>query len=272
MFLTSSQMQQLQRYDVTIHSQVNIYGDLITGKHIEIFSETSNKGCSNIYIVNSRIGSYTILNPGEYKTLFIGNYSTVGEGFKTLGKHDYTRITTHGCTYLNHQSVQNFKNKSYFHPFASVFLGHNVWLGCNVIVKQGLMIGHGAVVEDGAVVTKNVPPFAIVAGSPARIIGLRYPKDIVERMLKCMWFSYDWQGIPLDWTELEVCLSEMERYIKAQQVPLLNQGAVAFQLSKDSTFADATWTLDDFLKLYFKTSDFRQILALPEIKHHSLQF
>lgn len=69
-------------------------------------------------------------------------------------------------------------------------IGNDVWIGDNVTILGGNIIGDGAVVATGAIVTKDVPPYAIVAGNPARIIKYRFEKDIVDDLQKIQWWLW----------------------------------------------------------------------------------
>ena len=69
-------------------------------------------------------------------------------------------------------------------------IGHDVWIAARVTIIGPLTIGHGAIAAAGAVVTKDVPPYAIVAGVPAKIMGYRAPDEHIEKMLKIAW--WDW--------------------------------------------------------------------------------
>ena len=66
-----------------------------------------------------------------------------------------------------------------------------MWIGRSAIVLPGVEIGNGAVVGAGAIVTKSVPPYAIVAGNPARIVRYRFSEDIVRRLGASQWWSLD---------------------------------------------------------------------------------
>ena len=72
-------------------------------------------------------------------------------------------------------------------------VGHDVWLGYSALVLPGVRIGHGAVVAAASVVARDVPPYAIVAGNPARVIRSRFPEEDVARLLRAAW--WDW---PID--------------------------------------------------------------------------
>jgi virginiamycin A acetyltransferase len=73
-----------------------------------------------------------------------------------------------------------------------IVVGHDVWLGTECLVLPGVTIGHGAVVGARAVVAEDVPPYAVVAGNPARLARLRFDAATVERLLEIAW--WDWPG------------------------------------------------------------------------------
>lgn len=72
-----------------------------------------------------------------------------------------------------------------------VDIGHDTWIGHNAQVKPEITIGHGAVVASGAVVTKNVAPYTIVAGLPAKPIRRRLPEPISDRLIALKWWDWD---------------------------------------------------------------------------------
>jgi acetyltransferase-like isoleucine patch superfamily enzyme len=67
-------------------------------------------------------------------------------------------------------------------------IGSDVWIGANVVVLRGVHVGDGAVLAAGAVVNKDVPPYAIVGGVPARIINYRFSEDIIHTIQESKWF------------------------------------------------------------------------------------
>jgi virginiamycin A acetyltransferase len=69
-------------------------------------------------------------------------------------------------------------------------VGHDVWLGYSALVLPGVRIGHGAVVAAASVVARDVPPYAVVAGNPARVVRLRFCEDDVERLLRAAWWNW----------------------------------------------------------------------------------
>jgi len=97
-------------------------------------------------------------------------------------------------------------------------IGHDVWIGTRVIVMAGVKIGTGAVVGAGSIVTRNIPPYAIVAGSPARIIRYRFEPDIIERLLSSKWWELSpeqlWEacGSALTHCPVTLALDMIENY------------------------------------------------------------
>ncbi len=69
-------------------------------------------------------------------------------------------------------------------------IGNDVWIGDSVLIKSGVKVDDGSVIGTGAIVLKNVPPYAIVAGVPAKIIRYRFTPEIIEKLLALKWWDY----------------------------------------------------------------------------------
>lgn len=72
----------------------------------------------------------------------------------------------------------------------SVIVGNDVWIGTRAILLPGITVGDGAIIGAGCVVTHNVSPYAIVAGVPAKVIGFRYSKEQIDKLLKIAWWNW----------------------------------------------------------------------------------
>ena len=68
-------------------------------------------------------------------------------------------------------------------------IGHDVWIGCNSVILAGVKVGIGAVIGAGSVVTKDVPPYAIVVGNPARVLKYRFSPELIDKLLKSKWWE-----------------------------------------------------------------------------------
>lgn len=92
-----------------------------------------------------------------------------------------------------------------------VTIGSDVWMGHNANVMAGVNVGDGAVIGAGAVVTRDVPPFAIVAGVPAKVVRLRFPEPTVERLLRVRWWDLELAALSgLPFRDVERCLDIIE--------------------------------------------------------------
>ncbi|MGQ4272492.1 CatB-related O-acetyltransferase [Terrihabitans sp. B22-R8] len=97
----------------------------------------------------------------------------------------------------NHEAAEG-KVQRFRGALADTKIGNDVWIGQGAFIKSGITIGSGAVVAARSVVTKDVHPYSIVAGTPARHIRHRFPPSLIERLLTLQWWKYnlyDFQGI-----------------------------------------------------------------------------
>jgi acetyltransferase-like isoleucine patch superfamily enzyme len=87
-------------------------------------------------------------------------------------------------------------------------IGSDVWIGDNASVRRGVTIGSGAVIGMGTVVVKDVPPYAIVVGNPARIVRSRFAPDIVDSLLELKWWERDIGALGgIDFTDIKSAIS-----------------------------------------------------------------
>ena len=95
---------------------------------------------------------------------------------------------------------------------APIVIGNDVWIGHEALVNPGRTIGDGAIVAARAVVTRDVPPYAVFGGNPARLIRYRFPEQIITRLLAVQWWRYPmWDLIGLPFDRIEACIEELER-------------------------------------------------------------
>ncbi|MBI5631790.1 MAG: CatB-related O-acetyltransferase [Elusimicrobia bacterium] len=125
----------------------------------------------------------------------IGKFNSIGPGvYIGLWEHNLW-VSTHSF-YLSEACgglVKGFKD--YEKDAETATIGHDVWIGANVTVLKGVTVGHGAVLGAGSVVTKDIPPYAVAVGSPAKVLRYRFrPKDIAY-LLKLRWWDFDRQTL-----------------------------------------------------------------------------
>ena len=96
-----------------------------------------------------------------------------------------------------------------------VSCGNDVWIGNNVVVKDGVNIADGAVIGSNSVVTHDVPPYAVVAGCPARIIRYRFSKNIIKDLLRLKWWDLSDELIAeLPFDDIKKCISQLKKIRK----------------------------------------------------------
>ncbi|WP_292315711.1 CatB-related O-acetyltransferase [Mesorhizobium sp.] len=98
---------------------------------------------------------------------------------------------------------------------AGITVGNDVWIGNGAMILPGVEIGDGAVVGAGAVVTKNVPSYAIVGGSPARLIRYRFSQDVISKLLTIQWWHWDDEKIK---AEAAALTGPIETFIERHSV------------------------------------------------------
>jgi carbonic anhydrase/acetyltransferase-like protein (isoleucine patch superfamily) len=102
------------------------------------------------------------------------------------------------------------KDRTYFEEYRQTIIGNDVWIGARAILIDGITVGDGAVIGAGAVVTKDVPPYAIVGGVPAKIIKYRFEPEVIEFLLASQWWNKD-----RSWIEENISLfSDVKRYME----------------------------------------------------------
>lgn len=136
----------------------------------------------------SHTGSNTTVTFAE-----IGRYCSISWNVSIGGKnHDYlcpSTLTSDWWKKTFDVEVEEWRSDS------RCIVGNDVWIGTGALVLSGVTVGDGAVIGGGSVVTHDVPPYAIAAGVPAKIIGWRYPEETRDRLLELAWWNWDREAI-----------------------------------------------------------------------------
>ena len=134
----------------------------------------------------------------------VGRFTSIGDnvGFNR-GKHPIIEpyVSTSPMFYsIRKQNGYTFAEEQQFDETGKdVYIGNDCWIGERVFLVSGIKIGDGAVVYAGAVVTKDVPPYAVVAGVPAKIIKYRYDKDTIKFLMELKWWNMDINWLKNNW-------------------------------------------------------------------------
>lgn len=165
----------------------------VVGSGIGVYTDIGG----NWTVLESRIGDYSYLAGTDGTVIYseIGRFCSIAShAVINPGDHPMQRVTQHHCTYRRRRygfgaaeddSVFNWRRSR------RCRIGHDVWIGTGAMVMAGVTIGTGAVIGAGAVVTREVKPYEVVAGVPAKPIRMRFPADVVTRLLSVAWWEWD---------------------------------------------------------------------------------
>jgi len=175
------------------------------GKNIKIGSHSNLQGLNTTFEGNNRIGKNTNFGGSLGRCSYIGNncdiianigrYCSIASNVRVIiGKHPtrnwvstspvfFSALAQCGTTYTK-------KNK-YEEAAQKTSICCDVWIGDGVLMLEGVTIGHGAIVAAGSVVVRDVEPYSIIGGVPAREIRKRFSKDEINKLLEIKWWDLD---------------------------------------------------------------------------------
>jgi hypothetical protein len=154
-----------------------------------------------VHFMDSSLGEYSyIMQHAQVNFARIGKFCSIASFVRlNPGNHPLERPTSHHMTYrarmygLSDEDDEEFFAWRRAHP---VNIGHDVWIGHAATVMPGVTVGNGAVIGAGAVVTRDVPPYMIAVGVPAKILRPRFEREVIERLEATRW--WDWSRTELE--------------------------------------------------------------------------
>lgn len=165
-------------------------------------------------------GKYTYGTPEtlcehDNARLQIGNFCSIAKNIKIYlgGNHRTDYVTTFPFGHIHKQVFNNFDGRGHPSTRGDVIIGNDVWIGDNVTIMSGVTIGDGAVIANKSHVVKNVEPYSLVGGNPAKLIKYRFTAEQIEKLLEIKWWYWDDEKIN-KFTPL-LCNSNIDEFIES---------------------------------------------------------
>lgn len=164
------------------------------------------------------IGKFAFINTSSvfYPNVTLGRYCSIARNCEVgVANHPISFLSTHSFQYHYAQFPrypfykENIKRTTWrAHP--DTHIGSDVWIGAQSVIKAGVSIGHGSIVAANSVVTKNIEPYSIVGGSPAKLIRKRFSEAQISRLLELQWWDLPIEEIStLKFNDIESCIDSL---------------------------------------------------------------
>lgn len=145
------------------------------------------------YLHNLELGDYSYIARNANATnVKIGKFCSIGPNFCCgLGLHPTNGISTAPMFYSKaKQNGVSLVKEVVYEEQKQTIIGNDVFIGANVTIIDGVTIGDGAVIGAGAVVVKDIPPYAVAGGVPAKVIKYRFDQDVIAKLMELQWWNW----------------------------------------------------------------------------------
>ena len=182
----SNSILSIDNPTVRIHDGVIIDNTSSIGRYTVFFDA--------VEILNSSIGDHSYIQKNsEISSTDMGKYCSIASEVKIgLPGHEISMVSTHPSFYLKDTPlVKVYSSKNLGAPIDRCVIGNDVWIGQRASIISGVKIGNGAVIGSGAVLTKDVAPYAIMGGVPAKLIRYRFDTTVQKGLEESVWWDYE---------------------------------------------------------------------------------
>lgn len=149
-----------------------------------------------------------------YCHVLVGKYSSIGHRVKFIAglNHNSKLISTYPFRDIYGEKICGMLNTYCESNHNQIIIGNDVWIGADVTVLGGVKISDGAVIAAGAVVANDVPPYAVMAGNPAKIVKYRFAPDIINTIQRIKWWNWSRDKIRRCWQNFENTEAFLQKY------------------------------------------------------------
>lgn len=165
------------------------------------------------------IGKYTygipnIMWQDSGAKLYIGNFCSIASNVKIYlgGNHRVDWVTTYPFGHIYKKEFPNFNGEGHPSTRGDVIIGNDVWIGDNVTIMSGITIGDGVVIANNSHVIKNIEPYSLIGGNPAKLIKFRFTDEQIKDLLEIKWWNWNDEKIN-SFTPL-LCNDNIDEFIK----------------------------------------------------------
>ena len=146
--------------------------------------------------------------------LYIGNFCSIAANINIFlgGNHRTHWVTTYPFGHIHQNIFNNFNGQGHPTTKGDIIIGNDVWIAQNVTIMSGVKIGDGAIIANNSHVVKDVEPYSIVGGNPAKFIKYRFTSEQIEKLLEIKWWNWDDEKIN-KFTPL-LCNENIDDFIK----------------------------------------------------------
>ncbi len=180
------------------------------------------------------VGAFTYLGVmSEIRRTQIGRFCSIAANVGIgPAEHPDQWLSSHPFQYGSLRYFEDFplwnqfasNNEQFQGNSKSTRVGHDVWIGRNAVIRQGVEVGHGAIVGANSFVNKNVEPYTIVGGVPAKLIRYRFSEKVIEQLLELQWWDWELNSHKnnLTFSHVEIVIEQIRKLIENKQICRFN--------------------------------------------------
>jgi acetyltransferase-like isoleucine patch superfamily enzyme len=153
----------------------------------------TSRVASASHVVNTTMGKYSYIgNSCTVVDVTIGNFCSIADNVIIGGASHPMEWVSTSPVFCDGKNIMNKNFSTHnFQTTVQTNIGNDVWIGNNCLIKSGVTVDNGAVIGMGSVVTKDIGPYEVWGGTPAKIIRKRFDSDIIEKLLNSKWWNWD---------------------------------------------------------------------------------